>query len=100
MLEILVFLLPLIFITVKSFYDWQPGASSPFVGFSNYSTLFGQSAFWQVVRNQLFYLLGVPLWVVAPRSVALEKETAPLTVRPRDKPYQDTENCAAQMPRE
>jgi multiple sugar transport system permease protein len=69
-LEILVFFLPLIFITVKSFYDWQPGASSPFVGFSNYSTLFGQSAFWQVVRNQLFYLLGVPLWVVAPLFVA------------------------------
>lgn len=69
-LEVLVFLLPLIFITVKSFYNWQPGAASPFVGFSNYSTLFGQSAFWQVVRNQLFYLLGVPLWVVAPLFVA------------------------------
>lgn len=69
-LEVLVFFLPLIFITVKSFYNWQPGASSPFVGFGNYSTLFGQSAFWQVVRNQLFYLLGVPLWVVAPLFVA------------------------------
>jgi ABC-type sugar transport system permease subunit len=69
-LEVLVFFLPLIYITVKSFYNWQPGASSPFVGFGNYSTLFGQSAFWQVVRNQLFYLLGVPLWVVAPLFVA------------------------------
>jgi multiple sugar transport system permease protein len=69
-LEVLVFFLPLIFITVKSFYNWQPGAASPFVGFGNYSTLFGQSAFWQVVRNQLFYLLGVPLWVAAPLFVA------------------------------
>jgi ABC-type sugar transport system permease subunit len=69
-LEVLVFFLPLIYITIKSFYNWQPGASSPFVGFGNYSTLFGQSAFWQVVRNQLFYLLGVPLWVVAPLFVA------------------------------
>jgi ABC-type sugar transport system permease subunit len=69
-LEVLVFFLPLIFITVKSFYNWQPGAASPFIGFSNYSTLFGQSAFWQVVRNQLFYLLGVPLWVIAPLFVA------------------------------
>jgi ABC-type sugar transport system permease subunit len=69
-LEVLVFLLPLIYITIKSFYNWQPGASSPFVGFGNYSTLFGQSAFWQVVRNQLFYLLGVPLWVIAPLFVA------------------------------
>jgi ABC-type sugar transport system permease subunit len=70
LLEVLVFFLPLIFITVKSFYNWQPGAPSPFVGFGNYSTLFGQPAFWQVVRNQLFYLLGVPLWVVAPLFVA------------------------------
>ena len=69
-LEVLVFFLPLIYITIKSFYNWQPGATSPFVGFGNYSTLFGQSAFWQVVRNQLFYLLGVPLWVVAPLFVA------------------------------
>jgi multiple sugar transport system permease protein len=69
-LEVLVFFLPLIFITVKSFYDWEPGAASPFVGFSNYSTLFGQPEFWQVVRNQLFYLLGVPLWVIAPLFVA------------------------------
>ena len=69
-LEVAVFFLPLIFITVKSFYNWQPGAASPFVGFGNYTTLFGQSAFWQVVRNQLFYLLGVPLWVIAPLLVA------------------------------
>lgn len=64
------FFLPLIFITVKSFYNWQPGGYSPFVGFGNYSTLFGQPQFWQVVRNQLFYLLGVPLWVIAPLLVA------------------------------
>ena len=69
-LEVLVFFLPLIFITVKSFYNWQPGEASPYVGFGNYATLFGQSAFWEVVRNQLFYLLGVPLWVVAPLFVA------------------------------
>jgi ABC-type sugar transport system permease subunit len=69
-LEVAVFLLPMIFIAVKSLYDWQPGAVSPFVGFGNYTTLFGQSAFWQVVRNQLFYLLGVPLWVIAPLIVA------------------------------
>lgn len=69
-LEIAVFFLPLIFITVKSFYNWQPGAASPFVGLTNYTTLFRQAAFWQVVRNQLFYLLGVPLWVVAPLLIA------------------------------
>ncbi len=69
-LEIAIFLLPVIYITIKSFFNWQPGAASPFVGFGNYSTLFGQSAFWQVVRNQIFYLLGVPLWVVAPMLVA------------------------------
>lgn len=69
-LETAVFFLPLIFITVKSFYNWQPGGVSPFIGFGNYTTLFGQAEFWQVVRNQLFYLLGVPLWVIAPLMVA------------------------------
>jgi ABC-type sugar transport system permease subunit len=69
-LEVAVFFLPLIFITVKSFYDWQPGSPSPFVGFGNYTTLLAEPQFWQVVRNQLFYLLGVPLWVIAPLVVA------------------------------
>ncbi len=69
-LEVAVFLLPLIYITVKSFYNWQPGAASPFVGWGNYSTLFSQSAFWQVVRNQIFYLIGLPLWAIAPLLVA------------------------------
>jgi multiple sugar transport system permease protein len=70
MLETAALFLPLIFITVKSFYNWQPGGASPFVGFGNYATLFGQAQFWQVVRNELFYLLGIPLWVAAPLVVA------------------------------
>ncbi|MGA8296948.1 MAG: sugar ABC transporter permease [Acidimicrobiales bacterium] len=69
-LEVAVFLLPLIYITFKSFYNWQPGATSPFVGWTNYTTLFSQGAFWQVVRNQVFYLIGLPLWVLAPLLVA------------------------------
>lgn len=70
LLEVAVFLLPLIDITIKSFYNWQPGAASPFVGWSNYGTLFAQPAFWHVVENELFYLIGLPLWVVSPLLVA------------------------------
>ncbi len=69
-LEALVFFFPLVYVLYRSFYDWQPGAESPFVGFDNYTGLFVDPEFWQVVGNQLFYLLGLPLWVAAPLVIA------------------------------
>lgn len=69
-LEAAVFFLPLISLFVRSLYDWQPGGFSPFVGAQNYTDLLGDPEFWQVVGNQLFYLLGLPLWVIAPLVVA------------------------------
>ncbi|WP_347345194.1 sugar ABC transporter permease [Microbacterium sp.] len=69
-LEIAVFFLPLAYLLFRSFYDWQPGGVSTFIGVGNYAELFVDPEFWQVVGNQLFYLIGLPLWVVAPLVVA------------------------------
>ena len=69
-LEVAILFLPLAYICFRSFYDWQPAGLSTFVGFENYEILMQDPAFWQVVRNQLFYMLGVPLWVLAPLIVA------------------------------
>lgn len=69
-LETLGLFLPLVYVAFRSFYDWQPGSVSTFIGFRNYATLFADPEFWQVVVNQLFYLLGLPLWVMAPLVIA------------------------------
>lgn len=70
LLELAVFFLPLLYLLWRSFYDWQPGAQSTFIGLQNYGELFADPEFWQVVWNQVFYLLGLPLWVIAPLVVA------------------------------
>lgn len=69
-LETLVLFLPLVYIAYRSLYDWQPGSVSTFIGFKNYEHLLADPEFWQVIGNQLFYLLGLPLWVIAPLVVA------------------------------
>lgn len=70
LLEVAVLFAPLLYIAYRSFFDWQPGGVSEFNGVDNYIELFSDSAFWQVVGNQFFYLLGLPLWVIAPLLVA------------------------------
>lgn len=69
-LEIAVLFAPLLYIAYRSFFDWQPGGVSTFNGVDNYITLFTDASFWQVVGNQFFFLLGLPLWVIAPLLVA------------------------------
>lgn len=70
LLEGAILFAPLVYIAVRSFYDWQPGGISEPNGVDNYVALFTDPAFWQVVGNQFFYLLGLPLWVIAPLVVA------------------------------
>lgn len=70
LLEVAVLFAPLVYLAVQSMHDWQPGADSPFVGWANYAELFGDAQFWEVVVNQVVFLLGLPLWVVAPLIVA------------------------------
>jgi ABC-type sugar transport system permease subunit len=69
-LEIAILFLPLTYVFFRSFYDWQPAGVSTPVGFENYAILLLDPAFWQVVWNQMIYLLGVPIWVLAPLVVA------------------------------
>lgn len=69
-LEAAILFLPLVYVLWRSFYNWQPGGDSPFIGFGNYLGLLTDPGFWQVVGNELFFLLGLPLWVIAPLVVA------------------------------
>lgn len=69
-LEVVVLFAPLLYIAYRSFFNWQPGGYSAFIGFENYARIFSDPAFWEVVGNQFFYLLGLPIWVVAPLIVA------------------------------
>ncbi|MBP2351609.1 ABC-type sugar transport system permease subunit [Kribbella aluminosa] len=55
----------------RGFTDWRPGLSSAFVGLQNFRTLVADPVFWQVLRNSLFYLLGVPFQILIPLMVAL-----------------------------
>jgi multiple sugar transport system permease protein len=69
-LQVAVFFIPLIYVGYQSLFDWQPGLDSAYVGLENYTTLFSQAEFWEVVRNQIIFLTGVPLFVLAPLVVA------------------------------
>ncbi len=62
--------LPVATAIVGSFRDWEPGYSSPFIGLDNYRELFASPIFREVLRNEFFYLLGLPLWVLLPLAMA------------------------------
>lgn len=68
--EIVVLFAPMAYVGLRSFYDWQPVGTSVWVGLDNYRILLQDPEFWQIVRNQAFYLLGLPLWVICPMVVA------------------------------
>lgn len=70
LLEAAILFAPLLYIAYRSLFDWQPGGVSEFNGVDNYLVIFRDPAFWEVVGNQFFYLLGLPLWVIAPLIVA------------------------------
>lgn len=61
-----VILLPGLYALYRSFFNWQPGYPSPFVGLENYELLFKQTGFLDALRNQFFLLIGLPLWTLLP----------------------------------
>ena len=63
-------LTPTVVAIVHSFTAWDPGYSSPFVGFANYANLIKSPIFWQILKNEAFLLLGVPFWVAIPLMLA------------------------------
>lgn len=69
-MELAVLFAPMVYVGVRSFYDWQPSGVSTYVGLENYWFLLGDPEFWQIIGNQAFYLLGLPLWVLCPMIVA------------------------------
>lgn len=66
-----VILLPALVALVNSFTDWQPGYDSPWVGTENYTALLDSKSFGQILRNQAFLLLGVPIWTLLPLVISV-----------------------------
>lgn len=54
----------------RSFYDWEPGLTSHFIGLSNYRFLANSILFHWVLRNEAVFLIGVPIWVALPVIVS------------------------------
>jgi ABC-type sugar transport system permease subunit len=67
---VLVLYVPTLYVAFRSFFDWRPNRQSPFVGFDNYSAVLASDSFRSVVKNQLFLLLGLPLWVIVPLLIS------------------------------
>lgn len=63
-------LVPTASVIAHSFTNWQPGYPSPWLGLDNYTELLRSDQFRQILRNQAFLLLGVPLWAIAPLVLA------------------------------
>jgi len=70
LLELAILFLPLLYIAFRSLYDWNPAGTSEFIGFENYAWVLTDPEFWEIIWNQLFYLMGLPLWVITPLVVA------------------------------
>jgi multiple sugar transport system permease protein len=62
--------LPTASAVAHSFTNWQPGYPSPWVGLQNYRDLLSSDQFRQILANQAYLLLGVPLWTIAPLVLA------------------------------
>jgi ABC-type sugar transport system permease subunit len=66
-----VIVLPTITVIVHSFTRWNPGYDSPFIGLQNYTQLAVSPIFHQILINQAYLLLGIPLWALAPLLIAV-----------------------------
>ena len=62
---------PGLYALYRSFFDWQPGYASPFVGLTNYRTLLSSESFHAILRNHGVLILGAPLWTIGPLVVAV-----------------------------
>jgi multiple sugar transport system permease protein len=62
---------PALVAVFRSFFEWRPGGNSTFVGLDNYVQLFQSPVFQQILRNEAFFLIGVPIWTFLPLILAL-----------------------------
>jgi ABC-type sugar transport system permease subunit len=63
--------IPTVSAIYHSFTNWQPGSSSPWSGFANYTALFREPGFTAAAHNQLYLLLGLPAWILLPLGLAV-----------------------------
>ena len=68
-LELLLLVLPILQTVFYSFTDWN-GLTSRWIGLDNYERLFTDTTFWQVVLNNVFLLLSIPVAILIPLAVA------------------------------
>lgn len=59
-------LVPTVTAFAHSFTDWTPGSSSAWVGLHNYVQMFSSPEFAQILLNQAFLLIGLPIWILVP----------------------------------
>ena len=64
-------LIPTATVIAHSFTAWEPGYSSPWVGFDNYVELAESPVFHKILLNQGILLLGIPLWTFVPLALAV-----------------------------
>lgn len=62
---------PLMVGLVKSFTDWNGIAAGDFVGFDNYIRILKDPVFWNLLKNNLLFMLFIPLQLVIGIVVAM-----------------------------
>ena len=70
----LFFIIPLLFLFITSFTNWD-GINAEFVGFENYVKLFNKKSFINAIQNNLYWcvtaaLITVPLALIIPLLLA------------------------------
>lgn len=69
LLELAFLAVPLGSAIFHSFTSWD-GLTSTWLGLGNYQRLFGDPTFWEIVRNNVYLLLSVPIAILIPLFVA------------------------------
>lgn len=65
-------LIPIIYVFVYSFTKWDGMGTPRFIGFDNYTSIFGSSEFRAAIGNNFkFLLVGVPIWTFFPLVIAV-----------------------------
>lgn len=62
---------PALYAISQSFFNWQPGGPSTFVGLANFTSLAQSASFRQILVNEGIYLLGLPFWIFIPLVIAV-----------------------------
>ncbi|WP_291054783.1 sugar ABC transporter permease [Herbiconiux sp.] len=69
-----------------SFWNWNPGGESTFIGFDNYSAMMGDQLWWESFKNLgIIFVFGVVSWVIplaaAELLISLRSERAQFVYR-------------------